>query len=50
MGSRSYFHYTDLLCVVSGSTYVAIDPLYLVSEGGFRQDLSGGAFAEGRSC
>jgi hypothetical protein len=32
MGTRSYFHYTDVIFVGSGKTYVGIDPLRLVSD------------------
>ena len=49
MGSRSYFHYTDLLAVVSGSSYACLDPLAILSEDqeGFKEDLEDGRFAEG---
>ena len=48
MGSRSYFHYTDLLSVVSGSKYVCLDPLNLIYEdGGSMDDLDGGSFCYG---
>jgi hypothetical protein len=41
MGSRSYFHYTDLIAVISRGKYVGLDPLMTVqslgrgSEGGW---------------
>jgi hypothetical protein len=48
MGSRSFFHYTDLVSVVSGSSYVCLDPMLLVSDGGgFKMNISDGRFAAG---
>jgi hypothetical protein len=48
VGSRSYFHYTDIVSVVSGSTYVGLDPLNIVSSsGGFKMGLGDGTFLEG---
>lgn len=50
MGSRSYFHYTDLVTVVSGPTYACLDPRGLVSEDfGFAFDIEDGTFASGEA-
>ena len=45
MGSRSFFHYTDLLQIISGDTYVVMDPTWIAfKDGGCKEDLSGGRF------
>eukprot|EP00035_Acanthoeca_spectabilis_P014304 m.271728 g.271728 ORF g.271728 m.271728 type:complete len:2925 (+) comp16103_c1_seq1:130-8904(+) len=41
MGSRSYFHYSDVSLVVSNGQYCGIDPLLTVKANG-REELSGG--------
>ncbi|KAK3281745.1 hypothetical protein CYMTET_10479 [Cymbomonas tetramitiformis] len=47
MGSRSYFHYTDLLTVVSGTKYVTMDPLEICFEEGSQgEEFVGGAFRD----
>ena len=45
MGSRSFFHYTDVLQIVSGETYVLMDPTWIAfKDGGRMEDLAHGRF------
>lgn len=36
MGSRSFFHYTDVLQILSGETYVVMDPTWIAFKDGGR--------------
>eukprot|EP00732_Lithocolla_globosa_P001556 Lithocolla_globosa_v1_NODE_795_length_3271_cov_34.496269.p1 type:complete len:599 gc:universal NODE_795_length_3271_cov_34.496269:488-2284(+) len=46
MGSRSYFYYTDVLSVVSGTRYQVLDPLsHCFKRGGSEIDLADGNFS-----
>lgn len=44
MGSRSYFHYADIIAVLSRGRYVGIDPLDVTArDGGWEADLTAAA-------
>jgi HEPN domain-containing protein len=48
MGSRSYFHYTDIIAVVSKMRYVGLDPLRICDTGGWSCNVSDVGEAEAR--